>query len=82
MSVILSQTFMCRRCRLLAPVSFGSATPDGLLCGNCVPSEQQQQQRNDEGEAWLIGVLHDDSEEDDEDARAGVEPAATNEKKL
>ena len=74
---------MCRRCRLLAPVSFGSATPDGLLCHNCVPSEQPRpQQRNDEGEAWLIGVLHDDSEEDDEDARAGVEPAATNEKNL
>ena len=40
------------------------------------------QQQRDRAEAWLVGVLHDDSEEDDEDARAGVEPAATNEKKL
>ena len=41
------------------------------------------QQQRDRAEAWLVGVLHDDArEEDDEDARAGVEPAATNEKKL
>ena len=38
------------------------------------------QQQRDRAEAWLVGVLHDDSEEDAaEKARAGVEPA-TNEK--
>ena len=82
MSVILSQTFMCKRCRLLAPMNFANITPDGLLCHNCSPPTTQQQ-RDNEAEAWLVGVLDGTSDEEDDDstsaedddnARAGFEP--------
>ena len=93
MSVILSQTFICKRCRLLAPIGFSSITPDGLLCQYCMPPTTEQQ-RTEQNEAWLAGVLRDDEDDDDEDddedsasedsadddARAGLQPA-TNEKK-
>jgi hypothetical protein len=85
MSVILSQTFCCKRCRLLAPIGFSAITPDGLLCLYCThPTTEQQRAR--EADAWIAGVLRDDEDEnsadddDDEKARGGVEPP-TNEKK-
>ena len=84
MSVILSQTFICKRCRLLAPIGFSTITPDGLRCLYCAPPTTQQQ-RAKQNKAWLAGVLRDDDEdddseddeEDDEKASAGVEPATS-----
>ena len=84
MSVILSQTFICKRCRLMAPIGFSSITPDGLLCQYCSPP-MTQQQRDNEAEAWLVGVLdgtsdEEDDDDNDENARGGFEPP-TSEKK-
>ena len=81
MSVILSQTFVCRRCRLLAPIGFSTITPDGLRCLYCAPPTTQQQ-RTREANEWIAGVLRDDEddEEDDEKARGGVEPPTSSKK--
>jgi hypothetical protein len=92
MSVILSQTFCCKRCRLLAPIGFSAITPDGLLCLYCThPTTEQQRAR--EADAWIAGVLCEDEDEDtasedensaddddDEKARAGLQPATSSKK--
>jgi hypothetical protein len=81
MSVILSQTFICKRCRLLAPIGFSTITPDGLRCLYCAPPTTQQQRAREANE-WIAGVLRDDEddEEDDEKARGGVEPPTSSKK--
>jgi hypothetical protein len=74
----------------MAPIGFSTITPDGLLCRYCA-TPTTEQQRTEQNEAWLAGVLCEDSEDDEEDsssdvddddekARGGVEPPTSSKK--